>query len=64
METTILNQNKSFISKEINNEGKKYICRIELIEELIQINLFLDNKLKYKGYIFLEKNSKSNKSFL
>ena len=63
METIIINQNKSFMSKEINSEGQKYICRIELIEELIQINLFLDNNLEYKGYIFLEKIQSQTKDF-
>ena len=36
---------------------------MELIEELIQANLFLDNTLKYKGYIFLEKIQSQIKAF-
>ena len=63
METPFINPNMPFKPKEINYEGKKFICKIELIEQLIQINLFLDNKLKYKGYIFLEKIQTQIKAF-
>ena len=50
-------------SIEIINEGKKYICKIELIEELMKTNIFLDNKLIYKGNIFLEKIQFQIKAF-
>ena len=63
METPLLNQDIAFRSKEINNEGKKNISKLELIEEIIQTNLFLDNKLRYKVYIFLEKNQFQIKAF-
>ena len=63
METQFINADKSFISKEINNDGKNYICKIGLFEELIKINLFLDDELKYKGYIFLEKIQTQIKAF-
>ena len=53
----------SLKSFEINNEGKKYICKIELMEELIQAYLFSDNKIKYKGNIFLEKIQSQIKAF-
>ena len=36
---------------------------MELIKVLIQANLFLDNTLKYKGYIFLEKIQFQIKAF-
>ena len=37
---------------------EEYICKIEIIdEELININIYLDNKLKYKGNIILEKTN-------
>ena len=52
MEGSNLLLNKSI---EIEYEGRKYICKIEKIdEELININIYLDNKLKYKGNIYLE----------
>ena len=42
---------------DIEYEGIKYICKIKVIEEdLININIYLNNELKYKGNIFLEKN--------
>ena len=50
-------------SIEINKDGKKYICQIEIIDELIQTNIFLDNKLNYKGNIFLEKIQFQIKAF-
>ena len=59
--------NSSSLIKLINieYEGKKYICKIEIIEEeLINIKIYLDNKLKYKGNIFLEKIQIQIKAFL
>ena len=50
-------------SIEINLDGKKYICQIEIIDEFIQANLILDKKLKYKGNIFLEKIQFQIKAF-
>ena len=58
--------NSSSLIKLINieYEGIKYICKIEIIEEeLINVNIFLDNKLKYKGNIFLEKIQIQIKTF-
>ena len=65
METPFIEQNPLFSSKsiEIINEGKKYICKFEIIEELLYINLFLEKKLKYKGNIFLEKIQSQIKAF-
>jgi len=50
---------------DIEYEGIKYICKIKIIEEeLININIYLDNELKYKGNIFLEKIQMQIKTFL
>ena len=44
---------KSF---EIENEGNKYICKIQLINEILNISLYLNNNiLKYEGNITLNK---------
>ena len=52
MEVSNSSLNKSI---EIEYEVRIYICKIENIdEELININIYLDNKLKYKGNIYLE----------
>ena len=52
-------------SVQIEYEGIIYICKIEIKdEELININIYLDNKLKYKGNICLEKIQIKIKTFL
>jgi len=52
-------------SVHIEFEGRKYICKIEIKdEELININIYLDNKLKYKGNICLQKIKIKIKEFL
>ena len=62
MEGSNSSLNKSI---EIEYEGRKYICKIEIIEEeLININIYLNNKLKYKGNIILEKIQIQIKAFL
>ena len=48
---------------EINYEDKKYICKIQTLEELINVHIFLDNELKYNGNIFLEKIQVQIKAF-
>jgi len=49
----------------IEYEGIIYMCKIELKEEeIININIYLDNKLKYLGNIFLEKIQIQIKAFL
>ena len=63
MEAPFITLENPLKSIEINNEGNKYTCKIELIGELIQTNLFLDNKLKFKGNIFLEKIQSQIKAF-
>ena len=50
-------------SIEIYNEGKKYICKIKIEDELIQTDIYLDKELKYKGKIFLEKIQSQIKAF-
>ena len=42
-------------SIEIENEGKKYNCKIQIIKELLDISLYLDNIIQYEGYISLPK---------
>ena len=55
----------SLDSIEIIDEEKKYICKIELIDDnFIQANIFLNNELKYKGDIFLDKIQSQIKAFL
>ena len=50
---------------DIEYEGIKYICKIELKEEeILNIKIYLDNNLKYKGAIFLEKIKCKLKHFL
>ena len=52
-------------SVQIEYEGRIYICKIEIInKELININIYLDNKLKYKGNICLEKIKIKIKTYL
>ena len=48
--------NISLKSIEIENEGNKYICKIQLINEILNISLYLNNNiLKYEGNITLNK---------
>ena len=50
---------------DLQYEGAKYICKIKIIEEeLININIYLDNKLIYKGNILLQKIQIQIKTFL
>ena len=42
-------------TKQIENDGKKYICKFQIIEESIDVSIYLLNLLKYKGNITLEK---------
>ena len=64
MEAPCITPENPIRSIEINNEGKKYYCTIEMIDELIEANIFLDKKLKFKGNIFLEKIQSQIKTFL
>ena len=63
MDSTLFTQNENIKVVELNNEEKKYICRIQIIDELISVNIILVNELKYKGYIFLEKIQTQIKAF-
>ena len=53
----------SLKSLQIEIEGQKYICKIQIVDELIQSNLYLENKLMYRGNIFLEKIQYQIKTF-
>ena len=53
----------SLKSLEIEIDGQKYTCKIQIINELMQSNIYLDNKLKYTGNIFLEKIQFQIKAF-
>ena len=56
MEKSKLTQNILIKSIEIENEGNKYICKIQLINEILNISLYLNNNiLKYEGNITLNK---------
>ena len=56
MEESKLTQNILIKSVEIENEGNKYICKIQLINEILNISLYLNNNLlKYEGNITLNK---------
>lgn len=50
-------------SLELENEGQKYTCNIQIIDGLIQSSLYLEDKLKYRGNIFLEKIQCQIKAF-
>ena len=63
MDSTLFTQNENIKVVELNFEEKKYICRIQIIDELISVNIILVNELKYKGYIFLEKIQTQIKAF-
>jgi len=46
----------SLKSIEIENEGNKYICKIQLINKILNISLYLNNNiLKYEGNITINK---------
>ena len=48
--------NISLKSVELENEGNKYICKIQLINQILNISLYLNNNiLKYEGNITLNK---------
>ena len=65
MEIPIITPDISLVkSIELYNEGKKYICEIKIVEDLIQTNIYLDKILKYKGNIYLEKIQSQIKTFL
>ena len=63
MEEPILEPDIQLKSIEIYYEGQKYICKIAIIEEILQTNIFLEDTLKYKGNTFLEKIQFQIKAF-
>ena len=41
---------------EIENEGNKYICKIQIIKQILNISLYINNNtLRYEGNITLNK---------
>jgi len=59
-----LNQSSLIKLIDMEYEGIQYICKIKIVEEdLINISLYSDNKLKYRGNIFLEKIQSQIKAF-
>ena len=56
MEESKLTQNILIKSIEIENEGNKYICKIQIIKQILNISLYINNNiLKYEGNITLNK---------
>ena len=56
MEESKLKQNILIKSIEIENEGNKYICKIQIIKQILNISLYINNNiLKYEGNITLNK---------
>ena len=47
----------------LENEGKKYIFKFQVIEDSIHVSIFLLNSLKYKGSISLDKIKKNKYLF-
>ena len=54
MEESKLTENILIKSIEIENEGNKYICKIQIIKQILNISLY-NNILKYEGNITLNK---------
>jgi len=58
------NLNISLKSIELENEGNKYICKIQLINEILNISLYLNNNiLKYEGNITINKIQNQIRAF-
>ena len=56
MEKSKLIHNILIKSINLENEGNKYICKIQIINDLINISLYINNNiLKYEGNIALNK---------
>ena len=55
METTKSAEDLSLKIIEIESEGNKYICKIQVINHLIYISIYLENTLKFSGCISLPK---------
>ena len=47
----------------MENVGKKYIFKFQVIEDSIDVSIFLLNSLKYKGSISLDKIKKNKYLF-
>jgi len=56
MEKSKLNENILIKSLEIENEVNKYICKIQIIKQILNISLYINNNiLKYEGNITINK---------
>jgi len=56
MEKSKLNENILIKSIELENEGNKYICKIQIIKQILNISLYINNNiLKYEGNITINK---------
>jgi len=56
MEKSKLKKNILIKLIEIESEGNKYICKIQIIKEILNISLYINNNiLKYEGNIILNK---------
>ena len=55
METTKSDKDLSLKIIEIESEGNKYICKIQVINHLIYISIYFENTLKFSGCISLPK---------
>ena len=64
MEAPTPTHNTSVKIVEIENNNKKYVCKIQPIEESIEVKIFQDNSLIYKGVIFLEHIQIQIKTFI
>ena len=63
MEAPIPNINPILKTKEIEHDGKKYICQFHIIGESLDVSIILLNSLKNKGSITLEKIKEQNFHF-
>jgi len=55
MKTPKSTLDNSFKIVEFENEGNKYICKIQVINHFIHISVYLSNTLKFEGCISLPK---------
>ena len=64
METTKTAEDLSLKIIEIESKGNKYICKIQVINHLIYISIYLENILKFSGCISLPKIQNQIVAFL
>ena len=49
----IITPNMKMKTLEINNEGNKYKCQLQIIKNFIVVSLYINNEIKYEGNISL-----------